>query len=194
MHIIRASVPIALMSVSLYLPAAVTTDWNEDNVMVVVAADGSGSSLILDRPAIELDAISHGEITFDGEEGFAPGMAVITDTDPGIPPGNTDVFNCLMAVAVVGCNGGQQEGKRFKLNRTGFGPIDLVYTHDPAAGFTTPGNDGRYRAFIKYANVTGSSIAAFGLQLGFDIGPDFNLSSQLDALAFVDFGTNPAPN
>lgn len=176
------------------LHAGVTNNWNLDNVLVTVEVDGTGTSELFDRPPDNPGAQTHGLITFDGEESFEPGFEVVTDAAPGDPPSDSDVFNCLMALAVVDCNGGFQEGKRFKLNRTGFGPIDIALDHDPGGMFTSPGNDGTYRAFMKYANWTGIRLDSFELTLGSDVGDAYVMSPSLDNLLFVDFGATPTNN
>ena len=187
-------VPLTFLAFALPLHAGVTTAWNVDNVLTTVEMDGAGTSEVFDGPPGDPGAATFGVITFDGEEGFNPGMEVVNDAAPGVPPSPTDAFNCLMAVALTSCNGDFQDGKRFKLNRTAFGPIDLVFDYDPAASYTTPGNDGTYRAFMKYANLTGERLTRFDLLLGSGVGDGYSSSAPSDGLQFVDFGPTPGNN
>lgn len=189
----------ALILLLLLAPVAsiqggVTTAWSLDNVLTTVEVDGTGVSEVFDRPPADPGAETFGLISFDGEEGFNPGMEVVNDAAPGVPPSPSDAFNCLMAVAVTSCNGDFQDGKRFKLNRTGFGPVDVVLDHDSNGTYTTPGNDGTYRAFMKYANLTGERLFRFDLLLGTGVGEGYVPSSLADALLFVDFGPAPTNN
>lgn len=169
--------------------AAVITDWSMVNVLTT--GTPAGTSTIYDRALPDANALSSGRIGFDGAETFSPGLKVVNDTAPSVPPSNGDVFNCIMASSAAGCNSERQSGKRFKLDRTGLDAIDLVFTMSSDGSFTTANNDGLYKVFQKFGNATGGSLPGFTVALGTGIGAGFQSSTAGDGLSFVDFGANP---
>ena len=190
------AVTVALFSsvVAVTVEASSIVGWNQANVVTDVGpyVDGTTySSNIYDGAGT-----TNGKIVFEPPEGTAPGMTVMNDvaTSPAVE-------NCIMASSgatpPTDCNGAFQSGKRFKLNRTAFEPIDLVFDVNPDGTFAA-GNSGTYKVFEKYGNDTGESISSFTVELGFGIGSDFVLSTAGDGLAFVDAsmgGTvTPKPN
>lgn len=168
--------------------AAQITDWNQDNV-VGSGPDSEGTyfSTIYDKAPVDSTASSSGYIKYDLDEGAAPGLKVVNDAPVGVS--GSPVDNCIMAAGSATCNGPFQSGKRFKLDQTGFDPIDLVF--DLSSNSLTEGNDGLYRVFQKYGNNTGSVLGGFNIGLGFGIGDDFTSSSADDGLSFFDFGVDP---
>ncbi|GHD51005.1 PEP-CTERM sorting domain-containing protein [Marinobacter persicus] len=100
--------------------------------------------------------------------------------------------NCIMAAGDATCNGPFQSGKRFKLDQTSAGAIDLVF--DLSGEPFAEGNDGLYRVFQKYGNATDSLLSGFTMSLGFGIGDAFTQSTTGDGLGFVDFGEDPGNN
>jgi hypothetical protein len=162
------------------------TGWSDVNVSTM-----GGTSIIYDRALPDANALSSGRIGFDGAETFSPGLKVVNDAAPSVPPSSGDVFNCIMASSAAGCNSERQSGKRFKLDRTGLGAIDLVFTMNPNGTFETEGNDGLYKVFQKFGNATGGSLPGFTVGLGTGIGAGFQSSTAGDGLRFVDFGATP---
>ncbi|XKH01237.1 choice-of-anchor F family protein [Marinobacter nauticus] len=168
--------------------AAQITSWNLDNV-VGSGPDSEGTyySTIYDKAPVDGTATSSGYIKYDLEEGAEPGLKVVTDAPAGASGEQVD--NCIMAAGSATCNGPFQSGKRFKLDQTGYGPIDLVFnlSSEPFS----EDNDGLYRIFQKYGNATGDTLTGFSIGLGFGIGDAFTPSSSGDGLSFVDFGDDP---
>jgi hypothetical protein len=179
---------IAGFSASPVLAAQITS-WNTDNVDVGTTPDVDGNyfSTIYDKAPADPSASTNGYIKFDLDEGASPGLKVVNNAVP-LDSGNP-VDNCIMAAGDATCNGPFQSGKRFKLDQTGAGPIDLVF--DLSSDPLEVGNDGLYRVFQKYGNNTDSALGGFSIGLGFGVGGDFVSSTDGDGLSFVDFGDNP---
>lgn len=169
--------------------AAQITSWNLDNVVVDTVPDSDGNyfSTIYNKAPVDTSASSNGYIKFDLDEGDTPGLKVVNNAPPE-ETGNP-VDNCIMAAGSATCNGPFQSGKRFKLDQTSAGPIDLVFNLSNDA--LSVDNDGLYRVFQKYGNNTGEAIGGFSIGLGFGIGDAFMASSDGDGLSFVDFGSDP---
>jgi hypothetical protein len=169
--------------------AAQITNWNTDNVDVGTTPDVDENyfSTIYDKAPADPSASTNGYIKFNLDEGASPGLKVVNNADP-LDSGNP-VDNCIMAAGDATCNGPFQSGKRFKLDQTGAGPIDLVF--DLSNDSLEDGNDGLYRVFQKYGNNTGSALGGFSIGLGFGIGDGFSSSTDGDNLSFVNFGENP---
>jgi hypothetical protein len=177
--------------------AAVITGWNTDNVVTTPppAVGDDGFSVIYDSTTTS-GANTSGYIKFTPPEGESPGLDVENDTPASASASSSDVDNCILAAGSPDptCNGERQTGKRFKLDRTAFDPIDLVFDVDADGTFNTIDNDGLYKVFGKYGNATGSAIESFTVGLGFGIGDLFTASTDGDGLGFVDFGTDPKNN
>lgn len=169
--------------------ATTITGWSDANVLT--APTLAGTSTIFDRALPNANALTNGRIGFDGTETLSPGLKVVNDAAAGSPPTSGDVFNCIMASSAASCNSERQSGKRFKLDRTGLGAIDLVFKMDPNGTFTTANNDGLYKVFQKFGNATGASLPGFVVGLGTGIGAGFQSSTAGDGLSFVDFGATP---
>tara|TARA_R110002072_G_scaffold93495_2_gene207108 strand:+ start:16426 stop:17757 length:1332 start_codon:yes stop_codon:yes gene_type:complete len=175
--------------------AAVITDWDRGNVVTTGPdADGNFFSTVYDQPTTTgSGASTSGYIKYTPPEGANPGLKVVNNAAPN--PDNIDpapgrpVDNCIMAAGDASCNSEFQSGKRFKLDRTGFDPIDLVFNLDGSA--PAPDNDGLYKVFQKYGNNTGVALGGYTIGLGFGIGDDFVSSGSGDGLSFVDFGADP---
>lgn len=168
--------------------AGTITSWNLGNVDPATGPDLDGNyySVIYDTALPDAGAGTSGYVKYTPPEGGNPGLVVVNDApDLATPPGGA-VDNCIMAVG-ADCNGEFQSGKRFKLDRTDFEPIDLVFNVDPEGSYTKEDNDGLYKVFQKYGNATGTAIDSFTVQLGFGIGDEFVTSTDGDGLGFVDF-------
>ncbi|GAB4365559.1 MAG: choice-of-anchor F family protein [Methylohalobius crimeensis] len=169
---------------------ATITDWNLGNVDPDVGPDSDGTyvSVIYDRSLPDSGAQTNGQIAYTPPEGASPGLKVVNNAQPSDPPTPNDVNNCIMAAGSASCNSEFQSGKRFKLNRTAFDPIDLVFTVDPTS------DTDAYKVFEKYGNATGQAIESFTVELGYGIGAEFVASTEGDGLGFVDFGSDPRNN
>lgn len=181
---------IGALAVGMAAPAGagVIDSWNLGNT-IIQSSDGEGATYLYNQTSPSVGDETNGRITFDGVESTSPGMRVVNDAlFPSDGAGNAD--NCIMASSSTGCNGPRQSGKRFKLNRTGHNPIDIVFDYNHQGSFAE-GNSGTYRVLQKYGNETGTSLSAFDVQLGFGIGEEFTASSEGDGLGFVDFGAEP---
>ena len=175
--------------------AAVITDWDRGNVVTTGPdADGNFFSTVYDQPTTTgSGASTSGYIKYTPPEGANPGLKVVNNAAPNpdniAPAPGRPVDNCIMAAGDASCNSEFQSGKRFKLDRTGFDPIDLVFNLDGSA--PAPDNDGLYKVFQKYGNNTGVALGGYTIGLGFGIGDDFVSSGSGDGLSFVDFGADP---
>ncbi len=182
------------LSASSVFAAQIDT-WNLANIEVGTVADADGNlfSTIYDKSAPDSTANSSGYIKWTPPEGDTPGLKVLNSdpkpTDTGV---NGAVDNCIMAAGEATCNGPRQSGKRFKMDQTSTGAIDLVF--DLSTSSLTEPNDGLYRVFQKYGNNTDTALSGFNIGLGFGIGADFGASTDNDGLKFVNFGDTAQPN
>ena len=189
-HFFHSTLVLAIAGLSANpVFAAQITNWNLDNVVVDTVPDSDGNyfSTIYDKAPVDTSSSSNGYIKFDLVEGASPGLKVVNNAPPE-ETGNP-VDNCIMAAGSATCNGPFQSGKRFKLDQTSAGPIDLVF--DLSNDALSVDNDGLYRVFQKYGNNTGEALGGFSIGLGFGIGDAFTASSDGDGLSFVDFGSDP---
>ncbi|MBW8306136.1 MAG: choice-of-anchor F family protein [Thiobacillus sp.] len=183
-----AAATAALLTAGSASAAPMITGWSDVNVSTT-----GGTSTIYDRALPDPNARSSGRIGFDGTETFSPGLKVVNDAAPGVPPTSGNVFNCIMASSNAGCNSERQSGKRFKLDRTGLDAIDLVFTVNPDGSFETPGNDGLYKVFQKFGNATGGSLPGFTVALGTGIGAGFQSSTADDGAGRYPKDAHGAP-
>lgn len=176
--------------------AAVITDWDRGNVVLSGPdSDGNFFNHVYNQQTTDgVGANTSGYIKYTPPEGADPGLKVVNNADPdpdSVLPGSP-VDNCIMAAGNASCNSDFQSGKRFKLDRTGFDPIDLVFNLDGT--LPIDGNDGLYKVFQKYGNDSGAALKGYTVGLGFGISDEFIASSGSDGLSFVDFGVNPRNN
>lgn len=170
------------------------TGWNEGNI------EGSGPNLdgdyfstIYDEAPVDSSSNTSGYIKYTPPEGASPGLKVVNNADlnpqslPTTPQSSVD--NCIAAAGSASCNTEFQSGKRFKLDRTGFDPIDLVF--NVSGDSLGAENDGLYRVFQKYGNNSDSALTGYSISLGFGLGTEFVSSSAGDGLGFIDFGADP---
>ena len=172
---------------SLATTAGTITNWNVANVVTtpILDADGNGFSYIYDKdvPAGDITgATTNGYVKFTPNDSTSPGIKVDNNT-------GGEVDNCILAAGTSTCNGPFQSHKRFKLDRTGLDPIDLVF--DVSNADLPVDNDGIYKVFQKYGNNSGTALDSFTIELGFGIGDDFLSSNVDDGLGFYDFGSQP---
>ncbi|WP_158288934.1 choice-of-anchor F family protein [Rubrivivax albus] len=175
--------------------APVITGWNTDNVAVSTAINGvAGESVIYDRAPGEAGARSSGKVVFDGSESDTPGLKIVNDAAPGVPPSNGDVYNCVMANSPASCNSAKQSGKRLKFQRTGHEATDLVFNLNPDGTFSTAGNDGLYKFFTAFGNATDGRLGSFQVSLGTGVGTGFVGSGIGDGLSFKQSFDGREPN
>jgi hypothetical protein len=174
---------------SLATTAGTITNWNVDNVVTTPVVDGNGFSYIYDKDVSDnlTGATTNGYVKFTPDDSISPGIEVENNTNPA-----GEVDNCIIAAGDSTCNGPFQSHKRFKLDRTGLDPIDLVF--DVSNGDLPLDNDGLYKVFQKYGNNSGTALDSFTIELGFGIGDDFTSSSVGDRLGFYNFGNDPEDN
>ena len=154
--------------------AAPTLSWNGANAIV----DNVAFQTTLYETTVP-DGNTYGRLVWDPAEALSPGISVDNVTVPNSPPGAN---GCILAGGAA-CDDPRQSGKRFKLQVTGNGPIDLLFDYADDQSPTGP-VDGLYRVFGKVTNVTNRSLTGFSWQLGTGVGDSFSL---LDASAGVTF-------
>jgi hypothetical protein len=187
-RVLSSTLALAIAGLSGTATAAQITGWNLDNVSISGPdSEGVYYSNVYDRAPVDSSASTNGYIKYDLVEGAEPGLKVVNDA-PLEASGNP-VDNCIMAAGGATCNGPFQSGKRFKLDQTNAGAVDLVF--DLSGEPFAEGNDGLYRVFQKYGNATDSLLSGFTMSLGFGIGDAFTQSTAGDGLGFVDFGDDP---
>ena len=161
--------------------------------------------VLYDRPAGEAGAVSYGEIGWDVVKAIDPGITVYNNVPPYKP--QQDYADCVMAprtYAITGdvdkkCNDEFQTHKRFKMNATAIGPIDVrfkVKRIDNAlqildAQGNVVANDGDltrnvYRMIGKLNNHTGRRLAGMKVEVGFGLGASFVASTTADQLRIVN--------
>lgn len=182
----RLALAVAISSVlggvALPASASVINSWNTTNVITTTTLDedGNGYSYIYNGAVSEGDAgsaLSNGYIKFTPDESVSPGLEVE----------NGATENCILASSDnSSCTSDFQTGKRFKLDSTSYGAIDLVFD---VGSFD---EDSIYKVFQKFGNNIGDTIDSFTIQTGFGVGADFISSTLGDGLGFVDFGDDPS--
>ncbi len=184
-----------LMSGAGLQAAPVITGWNTGNVAVSTALPGvAGESVIYDRSPAAAGARTSGKVVFDGSESDTPGLKIVNDAAPGVPPSNGDVYNCVMANSPASCNSEKQSGKRFKFQRTAHEATDIVFNLNPDGTFSTPDNDGLYKFFAAFGNDTGARLGGFQVSLGTGVGAGFTGSGIGDGLSFKQTFDGKLPN
>ena len=180
----RISLMGALLGTALSAQAGVISDWNTNNVVTDPEPYTDGEvyySTIYDRNVAggTSGAETNGRIAFEPPEGAAPGLRVVTD-GPDLND-KRDFNDCIMAASGVGttCESGFQSGKRFKMQATESGPVDLVFNLEPSD------ETKRYRVFHKMSNYTGGRLSGMEVQLGYGVGDSFQPSVEGDGLSFV---------
>lgn len=87
---------------------------------------------------------------------------------PSSGPGVTELdYNCIMASNDLVCDAPPGDGKRYKTNLTGRGPLDLAFATSNSGGVT------EYFNFGKTTNQTDARLLGFDMQLGTGTGTDF---------------------
>jgi hypothetical protein len=150
-------------------------------------------------------AATNGLIGWDEVKAVVPGIAVFNNVPK--TGDKTIIADCVMAPRVDSlksadghtfdwaCNDTFQTHKRYKMNATAVGPIDLVFkvkpndayapivdkNGDPVAADQDPALNA-YRMIGKLNNHTGKRLAGFQIQLGFNIGGNFVKSANADGV------------
>jgi hypothetical protein len=186
---------LAVAAAGLAAPAMAgeITGWNLNNVVVSISNDpvpGAGASLVYDRRVTggTAGARTNGRITFEPPESVSPGLQVLNDS-PNLNPGR-NIPDCIAATGVGSCEAAFQSGKRFKMDATDVGPIDLVFDTQTTIGANS------YQVFQKLLNDTPALLSGFTVQLGTGIGDAFVRSTAGDGLGFdpsVELGPNDLP-
>lgn len=149
---------------------------------------------IYDRPATDWFRQSYGEIGWDPLKAVDPGIVVYNNTPIYGNPLNQIIADCVMAprtaALTIGgdkqCNDTFQSHKRYKMNATGFGPIDMVFTvRNLDAAREIRDKDGNvvaadqdparnvYRMIGKLNNHTGRRMGGFRVEIGHGLGAAF---------------------
>jgi hypothetical protein len=177
--IIHLAIPLAFATGVLpVIAGAATIDaWNLSNVEPGPAVTGTdtGASVVYDRALPDTLATTNGQIVYTAPEADTPGMKVsnVPFTQSG------DAYTgCILATSGTTCDGPFQSGKRFKMQATEPGAVDLVFD------VTETQTDSVYRVFQRLINVTGEALGGFKIELGTGIGDDFTASTDNDGLSF----------
>jgi len=188
--IIHLAIPLAFATGVLpVIAGAATIDaWNLSNVEPGPAVTGTdtGASVVYDRALPDTLATTNGQIVYTAPEADTPGMKVsnVPFTQSG------DAYTgCILATSGTTCDGPFQSGKRFKVQATDTGAVDLVFD------VTEDQTDSVYRVFQRLINVTGEALGGFKVELGTGIGSGFTASTDNDGLSFsstVSMGPNGA--
>jgi hypothetical protein len=153
---------------------------------------------IYDRLYTDPGAVSYGEIGWDAVKAVDPGITVYNNTPifSSSPSTKQIIADCVMAprtdALTIGgdkqCNDTFQTHKRYKMNATSFGPIDMVFSAknvDAVAtivdknGVALPVQADQdtarnvYRMIGKLNNHTGKRMSGFKVELGHGIGGSF---------------------
>ena len=157
--------------------ATVINSWNTSNVEVgpPVAGTDTGASVVYDRSLPDPSATTNGQIVYTSPEANTPGLTV---SQTGFSSGGNTFDGCILASSAADCDSGFQSGKRFKMQATSSGPVDLVFNVEPSS------EDTLYRVFHRAINVSGGPLGGFSIELGHGIGSDFTRSTGSDGLSF----------
>ena len=158
---------------------------------------------IYDRPYADVGAVSYGEIGWDAVKAVDPGIIVYNNTPVYGNPAQQIIADCVMAprteALTLGgdkqCNDTFQTHKRYKMNATGFGPIDMVFTvkNEDAVYPIYDKNDALlandqdtarnvYRMIGKLNNHTGKRMSGFKVELGHNVGGAFVPATDTSSL------------
>ena len=177
--VIQVMIPVALATG--FFPAiagAATIDgWNLSNVIEgpEVTGTDTGASVVYDRVLPDSSATTNGQIVYTAPEADSPGMTV--SNVPFTQSGDT-YTGCILATSGTACDGEFQSGKRFKVQATDTGAVDLVFD------VTETDTESVYRVFQRLINVTGEALGGFKVELGTGIGDGFTASTDNDGLSF----------
>lgn len=148
-------------------------------------------------------AMTYGEIGWDALKAVDPGIIVYNNVPIYGNPATQIIADCVMAPRLPSlagtpdkqCNDGFQTHKRYKMNATGVGAIDLVFTvknvenENPIVD-----RDGNpvatdqditrniYRMIGKLNNHTTGRLGGFRVELGYGLGAGFTNSTVGDGL------------
>lgn len=176
---LKAALAAAASVLALNASASPLVSWNSSNAIV----DNTLSVTTLYGNTVP-DGPSNGQLVWDPTEATSPGISVDNVTPPNSPPGAT---GCILAGGAL-CDDPRQSGKRFKLQATDFGPIDLMFDYtDDAAGNV----DGLYRVFGKLTNATNRGIKGYTIELGTGVGDNFTLFDGSEGVTWYAPLNNP---
>jgi hypothetical protein len=176
---IHLAIPVALATGILpAIAGAATIDsWNLSNVEPgpTVTGTATGESVVYDRVLPDTDATTNGKIVYTAPEADTPGMIV---SNQSFTQSGDTYTGCILASSGTTCGGDFQSGKRFKMQATDTGAVDLVFN------VTETETDSVYRVFQRLINVTGEALGGFKVELGTGIGSGFTASTDNDGLSF----------
>lgn len=129
--------------------------------------------------------VTNGRLVWDPAEALSPGIGT-DDTAPNSPPGAT---GCILAAGAQ-CDDPRESGKRFKLQATAPGPIDMVFRIDNN-GLPF---DGLYRVFGKIINAMQNPMNGYSLELGTGVGSKFQQFTGTEGITFYQPLNNPPKN
>lgn len=170
--------------------------------------DALNITTIYDRTVGTPGAVTNGLIAWDEVKAVVPGIAAYNNVPP--TGKNTIIADCVMAPRVDSlkfadghtydwaCNDTFQTHKRYKMNATKVGPIDLVFNVAPADSATGAVDQdstlNTYRMIGKLNNHTGKRLGGFKVELGFGTGDLFMPSKPGDGLKLrlYEEGADPA--
>jgi hypothetical protein len=126
--------------------------------------------------------VTNGRLVWDPAEALSPGIGT-DDTAPNSPPGAT---GCILTAGAL-CDDPRQSGKRYKLEATAPGPIDMVFRIDNN-GLPF---DGLYRVFGKIINAMPVGMTGYTLELGTGVGSKFQQFTGAEGITFYQPLNNP---
>lgn len=162
--------------------SAAIVSWNGTNAIV----DTTLSTTTLYGNTVP-DGATNGRLVWDPVEATSPGIGVDNVTQPNSPPGAT---GCILAGG-ANCDDPRQSGKRFKLQATAPGPIDIMFDFADDSSSTAPVN-GVYRIFGKIINAMPKAMSSYTLQLGTGVGDAFSLLTGTEGISFYAPQNDPA--
>ncbi len=174
----------AAMAFASSANAAADVSWNGANAIV----DNTTFTTTLYETTVP-DGNTYGRLVWDPVEATSPGISVDNVTPPNSPPGAT---GCILAGGAQ-CDDPRQSGKRFKLQATAPGPIDIMfdYADDGETGGLV---DGIYRLFGKITNAMSRGMTGFTLELGTGVGDGFTRLSGNEGVSFYAPQNTPPKN
>lgn len=164
----------AAMAFASSANAAADVSWNGANAIV----DNTTSTTTLYETTVP-DGTTYGRLVWDPLEATSPGISIDNDTPPNSPPGAT---GCILAGGAQ-CDDPRQSGKRFKLQATAPGPIDIMFDYQDDSSPSTL-VDGIYRLFGKLTNAMARGMSGFSLELGTGVGDGFTRLSGNEGVSF----------
>jgi len=178
---------LAGLALATAASAAPMVSWNGANAIV----DDATNRTTLFETTVP-DGATYGRLIWNPAKGkgATPGISVDNVNAPGMPPGST---GCVVTGGAA-CNDPRQSGKRFRVQATDYGPIDILFDYADDNGVPPGTVSGIYRLFGKVINFTSKAMKGYSIELGTGVGNQFTPLSGSEGVTFYPPMNTPPRN